>query len=65
MKKAHEHGFIVLDTSHLRTLFGVKDLDVRSGNFLVDDGRNDGRLKAHLIAKPLLERMTSETRKML
>ena len=62
-EKAHEHGFIVLDTPHLRTLFGIKDSDVQAGNFVANDCRNDGRLKAHLIAKTLLNRLTSQTRK--
>lgn len=60
-EQAHEYGFIVLDTSHLRTLFCVSDQDIRAGLFAFDDSRGDGRLKAHLIGKPLLERMTHET----
>jgi len=62
-EQAHEHGFMVLDTPHLRTLFSIKDVDVQAGLFLVDDKRNDGRLKAHLVAKSLLNRMTTESRK--
>lgn len=60
---AHEYGFIVLDTSHLRTLFAVKEEDVVAGSFVCDDKRSDGRLKAHLVAKSLLLRITTETRK--
>jgi len=62
-EKAHEYGFIVLDTSHLRTLFAVKEEDVEKGYFHSYDQNSDGRLKAHLIAKPLLSRISSETRK--
>lgn len=62
-EQAHEHGFMVLDTPHLRTLFAIKDSDVQAGLFLVDDKRKDGRLKAHLVAKSLLTRMTTESRK--
>lgn len=60
---AHEHGFIVLDTSHLRMLFSVSEEDHRNGFFLCNDARGDGRLKAHLISKSLLCRITSESRK--
>lgn len=60
---AHEHGFIVLDTSHLRILFSVNEEDHQNGNFLCNDARGDGRLKAHLISKNLLCRITSESRK--
>lgn len=60
---AHEHGFIVLDTSHLRILFSVNEQDHSNGLFLCNDARGDGRLKAHLISKNLLCRITSESRK--
>lgn len=62
-EKAHQFGFIVLDTSHLRTLFKINSEDVESKRFIIDDARNDGRLKGHLIAKSLLGRVTSESRK--
>jgi energy-coupling factor transporter ATP-binding protein EcfA2/SAM-dependent methyltransferase len=62
-EKAHDHGFIVLDTQHLRTLFGVTEADIRDGQFVVDDRRKDGRLKAHLIAQSLLKRLTADSRK--
>lgn len=61
-EKAHEHGFLVLDTAQLRTLFNVAEVDIAEKRFISNDYRNDGRLKAHLIAKPLLARLTSETR---
>lgn len=60
---AHEHGFIVLDTSHLRMLFSVDEQDNHNGLFLCNDARGDGRLKAHLIAKKLLNKITSDSRK--
>lgn len=63
-EKAHDHGFLVLDTSHLRTLFAICGNDLHSGHFSHEDNRKDGRLKAHLIAKPLLSRITSESRRM-
>lgn len=62
-EKAHQHGFLVLDTSHLRSLFKVTQEDMSNSLFKVDDYRSDGRLKAHLIAKPLISRITAETRK--
>lgn len=58
-EKAHQYGFLVLDTPQLRTLFGVKEQD--KGLFVADQCR-DGRLKAHLIAKPLLERACADSR---
>lgn len=60
-EKAHKYGFIVLDTSHLRTLFSVKTDDATAGRFSYDDKRNDGRLKAHWISKSLLSRMSRES----
>jgi energy-coupling factor transporter ATP-binding protein EcfA2 len=61
-EKAHEYGFMVLDTSQLRTLFAVNDDDVTAGLFTCNDQRGDGRLKAHLISKSLLPRVTAQTR---
>lgn len=60
-EKAHEFGFIVLDTPHLKTLFSIGEVDIKNGLFTVDDARNDGRLKAHLISKSLIRRVTKET----
>lgn len=62
-EKAHEFGFIVLDTAHLRTLFAVTDNDCSNGLFVAHDYRKDGRLKGHLISKKLLGRLNSDTRK--
>lgn len=61
-EKAHEYGFILLDTPQLRTLFGIDVEDVAQGRFIVNS-RRDGRLKAHLISKSLLSRVTVETRR--
>jgi AAA domain, putative AbiEii toxin, Type IV TA system len=60
---AHEYGFIVLDTPHLRTLFSITEADIQEKLFIPDDHRNDGRLKAHLVAKSLLSRITANSRK--
>lgn len=61
-ENAHEYGFLVLDTSHLRTLFSIENEDFVNGQFKSDDKRKDGRLKAHLLGKKLLERVTSASR---
>jgi ABC-type branched-subunit amino acid transport system ATPase component len=58
-EKAHDYGFLVLDTSQLRTLFQVRVAD--RALFHMDQHR-EGRLKAHLIGKPLLERITAASR---
>ena len=62
-EKAHQFGFLVFDTAHLKTLFAIKEADISAGLFRSQDHRGDGRLKAHWIGKELLPRMTSETRK--
>lgn len=61
-EKAHEFGFLVLDTAQLKTLFSVTSCDIAAQLFISDDFRNDGRLKAHLIGKSLLARVTSASR---
>jgi len=61
-EKAHEFGFLVLDTAHLKTLFLIKQNDINEQLFISDDFRKDGRLKAHLISKHILRRMTIESR---
>jgi energy-coupling factor transporter ATP-binding protein EcfA2 len=48
-EKAHEFGFLVLDTPHLKTFFSIKEADVLAGLFRIQDHRGDGRLKAHWI----------------
>lgn len=62
-EKAHQFGFLVFDTPHLKTLFSIKEADSLDGLFHSKDHRGDGRLKAHWISKELLTRMTSDTRK--
>lgn len=62
-EKAHEYGFLVLDTTHLRTLFSITNEDIAAGQFKSDDKRKDGRLKAHMLGKKLLERVTSVSRR--
>jgi len=59
-EKAYQNGFIVLDTPELKKLFQITSED---RNFSYDDFRGDGRLKAHRIPQPYLEKLTSETRK--
>lgn len=61
-EKAHSKGFIVLDTPQIRTLFDVKESDISSQLFEVVDCRGDGRLKAHVISKELIGRVSSERR---
>ena len=56
---AHEYGFIVLDTPHLRTLFNIKQQHNETEKFKVNDARKDGRLKAHWIAKELIANATN------
>lgn len=57
-EKAHKNGFLVLDSVHLKTLFDIKEADIANELFVSNDARGDGRLKAHLIGKPLLSRIT-------
>lgn len=58
-EKAHQNGFLVLDTAQLKKLFSIGEADA---NGLRVDTQRDGWLKAHLIAQPLLTRFTSSTR---
>ena len=58
-ERAHKYGFIVLGTNELRELFQVTEADK---GFLASDQRGDGRLKAHLIPKRCLARISSKTR---
>ena len=45
-EKAHQRGFVVLDTADIRVLFGVKELQT---GFVMDDARGEGRSNAHLV----------------
>jgi SAM-dependent methyltransferase len=60
---AHQNGFIVLSTLHLKKLFNIPATDPK---FIAHDARFDsdeqrGRLMAHLIPTKYLESITSET----
>jgi len=57
-EKAYTKGFIVFDTTELKDLFDIQSDE----NLLYSDKRNDGRLKAHVIEKRWLERITNDTR---
>lgn len=57
-EKAHQKGFIVLDTADIKTLFDVPE---KQPGFAVDDARNDGRLKAHLIPASCLQNTSADT----
>ena len=52
----------MFDTAHLKTLFAITEADAQAGLFSWTDHRDDGRLKAHWIAKELLPRLTADTR---
>ena len=58
-EKAYSKGFLVLGTDEIRTLFGV---DGASGDLVVLDARGDGRLKAHLVPRKCLGRISPESR---
>jgi hypothetical protein len=58
-EKAHQKGFLVLDTPQLRTFFQITKADK---NFIRESEQN-GRLKAHVIPKDCLKRVCSESRK--
>lgn len=60
-EKAHKNGFLVLDSAHLKALFDIKEVDIASKLFVSHDARGDGRLKAHLIGKQLLSRISSQS----
>lgn len=59
----HQNGFLVLNTLHLKKLFGIPSDETR---FIAHDARFDsvedrGRLMAHLIPKKYLNQATIET----
>ena len=58
-EKAYQKGFIVLNTAELKELFSIKESD---SDFEFSDARGDGRLKAHIINKEFLMRITPESR---
>jgi energy-coupling factor transporter ATP-binding protein EcfA2 len=57
-EKAHQSGFLVLNTAELRTFFAIKEADV---GFKAEDERKDGRLKAHLVPTQCLGRANQDT----
>jgi SAM-dependent methyltransferase len=59
-ERAHQRGFLVLDTAGLNTLFSITEGETR---FLRDDARGDGRLQAHLIPKHCLANANSASLK--
>jgi hypothetical protein len=59
-EKAHEFGFILLDTDQLKTLFGVEQSHEQQKLFMWTDFKGNGRIKAHLIHASLLSRFESE-----
>ena len=58
-ERAHKHGFIVFDTAELKALFQISESDP---GFRYSDQRGNGRLKAHLIPKACLKRITATRR---
>ena len=60
-EKAHQKGFLVIDTSEIKDLFCIDS--AKDTEFVFNDYRNDGKLKAHLIPKLCLSRMTPDTLK--
>lgn len=59
-EKAFQNGFIVLDTPQIKDLFCIKQETDK--NFHVDMKKEE-RLKAHLIPRECLERITADTKK--
>ncbi|KJJ96241.1 hypothetical protein UB44_17660 [Burkholderiaceae bacterium 26] len=60
-ERAHEFGFILLDTSELKLLFDVGLNDEENRLFRFADAKGDGRLKAHVIHRSLVEKFTTNT----
>lgn len=58
-EKAYKHGFLVLDTPQIKKLFNITTEDIG----FVCDSQRDGRLKAHLIPRACLCRITDTTQK--
>jgi AAA domain, putative AbiEii toxin, Type IV TA system len=61
-ESAHKHGFLVLDSSHLKELFAI-DQEVDATRFLTQCHPENARLKAHLIHASLLRGYEPEGRK--
>lgn len=60
-ERAHDYGFLVLDRSHLKTLFRATEEQMAS--FITAVSPSNSRLKAHLIPKKVLRQITTESRK--
>jgi len=60
-EKAYKNGFIVLDTPHIKDLFQLQSSDFKYFN--CDDPKFRDRLKAHLIPKNNLMKITEDSRK--
>lgn len=60
-EKAYKNGFVVLDTPHIKELFQLRSNDFQY--FTSDEAKFKDRLKAHLIPKNNLAKITEETRK--
>lgn len=58
-EKAYKNGFIVLDTSELRSLFNITEEDKEFG---INDFRKDGKLKSHRISRDYFTRISSDSR---
>lgn len=59
-EKAHEAGFIVFNTEQLKELFKITEKDKEQG--FSYDAKKEGRLKAHIIPKDCLSRITHESK---
>ncbi|MBP6023094.1 AAA family ATPase [Ferruginibacter sp.] len=57
-EKAYKNGFMVFDESQFKKLFGFEN---ETKDYIVDDARNDGRLKGHLIPKSHLINCTPKS----
>ncbi|MDD5530623.1 MAG: AAA family ATPase [bacterium] len=57
-EKAYQKGYIVLDTSEIKELFQIKEVDT---DFVSLDARGDGRLKCHRIKKEYFLRITEKS----
>ena len=60
-EKAYKNGFVVLDTPHIKELFQLRSNDFQY--FTSDEAKFKDLLKAHLIPKNNLAKITEETRK--
>lgn len=58
-EKAHNFGFIVLNTAELKLLFNIPDN--AGDDFVIDDAKKGRDLKAHLIHKKFLTNMNTKT----